>query len=110
MASILFTAFDRNRSITRYSRRRAPFHHFPHAEAPPIPDLFFAAASKAFAPGSRRGCRFGERFTRNWNEVLIEFMGYHGAVWASTGTGYTNQPNARSEPELSAFGHLSSIK
>jgi hypothetical protein len=41
---------------------------------------------------------------------LIGTMGYHGAVWASTGTGYTRLPIAPSEPEQPAFGHLSTIK
>jgi hypothetical protein len=39
---------------------------------------------------SRRDWPFGARFTLTRNEGLISEMGYHGASWASTGTGFTN--------------------
>jgi len=39
---------------------------------------------------SRRGCPIGVRFTLTRNEGFGIEMGYHGALWASTGTGFTN--------------------
>ncbi|WP_189501851.1 MULTISPECIES: hypothetical protein [unclassified Mesorhizobium] len=93
MASILFTAFDRNRSITRYSRfrRRTPFHLFARAAAArSLPKIRFVRKGKKPHARSRRGCPIGVRFTLTRNEGLNIEMGYHGALWASTGTGFTN--------------------
>jgi hypothetical protein len=46
--------------------------------------------SKKRRTHSRRDWPFGARFTLTRNEGLISEMGYHGASWASTGTGFPN--------------------
>jgi len=78
--------------MTRYSRfrRRTPLHVFVRASARPLPKNCFGPNSKTRQTRSRRGCPIGVRFTLTRNEGFGIEMGYHGALWASTGTGFTN--------------------
>jgi hypothetical protein len=50
------------------------------------------------------------RSTRNRNKDLIGEMGYHGALWASTGTGTLIAPNPPAQAGWMASRPLSSIK
>ena len=77
--------------MTRYSRfrRRTPLHVFVRASARPLPKICFGPNSKTRQTRSRRGCPIGVRFTLTRNEGFGIEMGYHGALWASTGTGFT---------------------
>ncbi|WP_198024388.1 hypothetical protein [Mesorhizobium sp. LSHC412B00] len=78
--------------MTRCSRfrRRTPLHVFVRAEARPLPKIRFDPSGKTPQTHSRRGCPIGVRFTLTRNEGFGIEMGYHGAQWASTGTGFTN--------------------
>jgi hypothetical protein len=79
--------------MTLYSRfrRRTPLHFFVRAsEARPLPKICFGPNGKTRQTRSRRGCPIGVRFTLTRNEGFGIEMGYHGALWASTGTGFTN--------------------
>jgi hypothetical protein len=78
--------------MTRYSRfrRRTPLHVFVRAAARPLPKICFGPNGKTLQTHSRRGCPIGVRFTLTRNEGFGIEMGYHGALWASTGTGFTN--------------------
>ena len=78
--------------MTRYSRfrRRTPLHVFVRAAARPLPKICFGPNGKTRQTHSRRGCPYGVRFTLTRNEGLSIEMGYHGVLWASTGTGFTN--------------------
>ncbi|WP_206625740.1 hypothetical protein, partial [Mesorhizobium sp. M7A.F.Ca.US.001.02.1.1] len=99
-ASILLTVFDRNRSIKRYSRlrRRTPLHLVARAAAArSLPRISLVRTGKNRQTRSRRGCPIGVRFTLTRNEGFDVWMGYHGALWASTGIGFTNARAATNE-------------
>jgi len=73
-ASILFTAFDRNRSTTRYSRcrRRTPSHVFLRAAAAHrLATNRFIHQGENRQTRSRRDCPIGARFTLTRNEGLM---------------------------------------
>ena len=78
--------------MTLYSRfrRRTPLHVFVRAKARPLPKIRFGPNGKTPQTHSRRGWPIGVRFTLTRNEGFGIEMGYHGALWASTGTGFRN--------------------
>ncbi|MGX9145254.1 hypothetical protein [Mesorhizobium sp. 128a] len=88
--------------MTRYSRfrRRTPLHVFARAAARPLPKNGFIPNGKTRQTHSRRGCPIGVRFTLTRNEGFGIEMGYHGALWASTGTGFTNARATTGESSL----------
>jgi hypothetical protein len=78
--------------MTRYSRfrRRTPLHVFVRTAVRSLPKIRFVPNGKTRQTQSRRGCPIGVRFTLTRNEGFGIEMGYHGALWASTGTDFTN--------------------
>jgi len=60
-------------------------------------------------PAQRRCCRLDELFTLTGNDFSIVFMGYHGALWASTGTSNLRLPRGRLQDGSRASFSLSSI-
>ncbi|WP_292240541.1 hypothetical protein [Mesorhizobium sp.] len=82
-------------------RRRTPLHlPIRAAAARPLSKTHFVLRGENRQTRSRRGCPIGVRFTLTRNEGLNIGMGYHGALWASTGTGFTN---ARANTGESSF-------
>ncbi|MER8981828.1 hypothetical protein [Mesorhizobium sp. M0870] len=101
--------FDRNRSIKRYSRfrRRTPLHLVARAAAArSLPRISLVHTGKDRQTRSRRGCPIGVRFTLTRNEGFDVWMGYHGALWASTGLGFTNTRAATNENSLDDTSRL----
>src|SRR4051812_20862418 len=87
LASILFTALDKNRSITRYASfpRPTPVLADLRARGRVYGSLLLRFEARPPRPDSPYGRRFCEHFSPNCNECLSVFVGYHGAIWASTG-------------------------
>lgn len=82
-------------------RRRTPLHLAVRAApARSLPKTHFVLKGESRQTRSRRGCPIGVRFTLTRNEGLNIEMGYHGALWASTGIGFTN---ARATTDESSF-------
>jgi hypothetical protein len=83
-------------------RRRTPLHvALRAATARSLPEIHVVAWGDNRQTHSRRGCPIGVRFTLTRNDGLSIGMGYHGVLWASTGTGFTN---ARQTGEDSSDG------
>jgi hypothetical protein len=75
-----------------------------------LPQILSAFQAEQSRAAQRRRCPICELFTLTLNEILITGMGYHGALWASTGTGTRTKPKPLEEAELPASRSLSSIK
>jgi hypothetical protein len=88
-------------------RRRTPFHLAARAAATrSLPRISLIRTGKNLQTRSRRGCPIGVRFTLTRNEGFDIEMGYHGALWASTGIGFTNTRATTNESSLDGTSRL----